>query len=155
MPWSCPEDLKLFKDRTTAHPIVMGRNTWQSLPKKPLPHRLNLVVSKVFSTFVQLFNIKPSKYGLVHTFPELEVALKYAKEKQPDQPIYIIGGASIYRHALEKNLVDRIIVSLIPGEHEGDTYFPELDDSWKQASSTDHKTFKEIVYERNLIVGHS
>ena len=149
IPWRNAEDWKLFKERTTAHPIVMGRKTWQSLPKKPLPNRLNLVVSTQFSNMAQFFDIKQSEYGVVHAFPSLEEALDYAKKKQPDQPIFIIGGEAIYRYALKHNLVDRIIVSLISGKHDGDTYFPELDSSWKEASSTDHKTFKEIVYERN------
>ena len=148
IPWYNPEDLKLFKDRTSGHPIVMGRKTWQSLPKRPLPGRLNLVVSTIFSEVASLFKIKWSDRGQAHVFPDLEVALNYAKDKRPDQPIFIIGGESIYRHALEKNLVDRICVSLIPGEHEGDTYFPELDDSWKEVSCDEHASFKEVVYEQ-------
>ena len=63
--------------------------------------------------------------------------------------LFIIGGEKLYSYALEHNLVDRIIISLISGKHEGDTYFPKLDSSWKEVSSANHKTFKEIVYERN------
>ncbi len=148
IPWQNSEDLKLFKDRTTGHSIIMGRNTWLSLPMKPLKNRLNLVVSTQFSATAKYFNINNSEYGASHYFPTLEDALDYAKNKQPDQPIFLIGGEKLYSYALEHNLVDRICVSLIPGKHEGDTYFPKLDGVWKEASSSSYETFKEIVYEK-------
>ena len=87
-----PNDLKRFKALTTGHTIIMGRNTFLSLPKGALPNRRNIVLSRSQKTFPGC-----------DTYVSLEEALKHCT---PDEDIYIIGGASVYRQALK--IADRL-----------------------------------------------
>lgn len=106
IPWHLPADLKLFKQRTTGSGIIMGRATWDSLPKKPLPNRINCVISRT----------KTDGW-----FQSLAEAIDYLKNKTKD--IFIIGGEQIYALALQQNLVDSIILTRVKGEYEGDKFF--------------------------------
>lgn len=111
IPWFAPEDLALFKRETLGGAIIMGRNTWDSLPKKPLPSRENIVVS--------------SKMSGDFVVPSLEAALQRARDLGIPRA-YAIGGASIYREALR--IADRMLITevAIPVA-DADTFFPEFD----------------------------
>ena len=118
LPWRIPEDMKWFKARTEGRPLVMGRKTWESFPKRPLPGRTNIVVTrdKAFR----------AEGGVVVN--SLDAALDVAQGEQPEE-IMIIGGAEIYRAALP--LAGRIYLTSVHGEIAGDTHFPEIDrDQW-------------------------
>ena len=133
IPWYITEDLKLFKKRTIGHSIVMGRNTWESLPRRPLSDRVNIVVSKQYSLdpegLMQTINSRDQN-GVAFCVESIESAMYFLREKFSRNRIFIIGGAQVYKAALDLGVVDKIIVSKIKGNHEGDTYFPELDDNW-------------------------
>lgn len=117
LPWRLPSDLAHFKRTTLGHPIVMGRNTWESLGR-PLPGRPNLVVSR---------NLAYQPEGAT-TFSTLEGAL--AACGTADKAC-IIGGEQLFRHALE--LADEIVATEIHADIEGDTYFPALDPAvWQE-----------------------
>lgn len=151
LPWHNAEDLKAFKDRTVGHCVVMGRNTFDSLPEKfkPLPCRVNIVVSTIYSQVSSIFRMKyETADSKPQVFPALEPALEYAHQRRPGQEVFIIGGARIYQTALEKGLVDRILISRIPGEHEGDAFFPELDDSWVGRVVEQYETFDVWEHRR-------
>lgn len=81
--WRIPEDLKHFKERTLGHPVIMGRKTWDSLPKKPLPGRRNIVLSRRDG-----FNPKGAEI-----VSSVEEALKATENEDP----FIIGGSEIYK----------------------------------------------------------
>lgn len=134
IPWHNSEDLKLFKKTTTGHTIIMGRKTWDSLPIRPLPNRDNYVVSKT---------IKGNKYFEV--FPSLEEALLTYESRalgfKKEEECFIIGGAKLYEYALANNLVDRILLSRIPGSHEADAYFPALGKEWLGVKIKQYDTF--------------
>jgi dihydrofolate reductase len=136
LPWHLSEDLKLFKAHTTGNIVVMGRKTFDSIGR-PLPNRRNIVVSK---------SIKDSeKVAGVAYYPDLEHAIAAAQEG--DGRIFIIGGASIYHQMIEK--ADRLYISLVDGEYEGDTYFPEIkDELWKVVVTEPHAGFTLKIYER-------
>lgn len=136
LPWHLSEDLKLFKAHTTGNIVIMGRKTFDSIGR-PLPNRRNIVVSK---------SIKDSeKVSGVDYFPDLDHAIAAAQEGS--SRIFIIGGASIYHQMIEK--ADRLYISLVDGEFEGDTYFPEVkDDVWKVVATEPHTGFTLKVYER-------
>ena len=105
-----PNDLKRFKQLTTGHTIIMGRNTYDSLPKGALPNRRNVVLS---TTVKELPGCD--------VFPTLDDALKSCA---PDEDIYIIGGASVYRQALP--LADRLCLTEIDDTPaKADTFFPD------------------------------
>ena len=138
IPWKNSEDMATFKALTTNNTVVMGSKTWDSLPKKPLPNRVNIVVS------TQNFDNQP---GVIFC-KTLSQAVKHPSIVGD---VYIIGGASIYDFALSIDIVDEIIASLIPGTHEGDTFFQVLNvyDEWIKLIVKNYKTFKQVTYIKN------
>ena len=127
-----PNDLKRFKALTTGHTIIMGRNTFLSLPKGALPNRRNIVLSR--SAFSSIGEAGRGSFPGCDVYPSLEDALQHCTN---DEDIYIIGGASVYRQALP--LADRLCLTEIDDTPaEADTYFPPYKDEWQEASREDH-----------------
>lgn len=120
-----PDDLKRFKALTTGHTIIMGRKTFESLPKGALPNRRNVVLSS---------NASASCPG-AEVFTSLEKALESCAE---EEEVYIIGGASVYRQALP--LADRLCLTEIDAEApQADAYFPPVDPAmWQEKSREAH-----------------
>ncbi|MEL6534270.1 MAG: dihydrofolate reductase [Bacteroidota bacterium] len=114
--WHLPKDLKHFKTYTKGHMLVMGRKSFESMGMGGLPGRLNMIVTR---------NRAYTAEGCL-VFHSLEEALETAKAHR-QQEVYILGGGEIYRQALEKDLVDRLVITEVHGEFEGDTTFPEFD----------------------------
>ncbi len=137
--WNIPEDLKHFKELTSGHIIIMGENTYHSIGR-PLPNRTNIVVT---------LNESFSALGCL-TVHSLDEALAVARENEKEE-IFIIGGASIYKQFLPQ--VNRLYLTLVSGEHEADTFFPDYSDFTEIISEekmNDGKyTFSFIVMERN------
>ncbi len=152
IPWHLPEDMELFKKRTTGHPVLMGRKTWESLPKKfrPLPKRLNLIVSKTYSDSPNLFLDSVSdpdvKGDVANVFGSIDKAVTYAAMMKPGSEIYVIGGGDIYKECLERGLVDRIIASEVDNDVDGDVFFPQIDHPWVPTRYEDHTGFKVVEY---------
>lgn len=141
IPWYLPEDLKRFKQITMGHPIIMGRKTFESIGK-PLAGRNNIVITRKRNF---------SAEGIV-TVGSLEEALKKAGEANE---AFVIGGAQIYRLALP--LADKIYLTLIDQDLEGDTFFPEVDlkkdfkvieESRALVSVKNQLPYRFIVYQR-------
>ena len=109
--WHLPEDLKRFKRLTTGHSIIMGRKTFESLPKA-LPNRHNIVVTRNQ-------NYSKEEVTVCHS---LEAAIGFTKDD--DQP-FIIGGGEIYKQAI--GLADVIELTRIHSQFEGDVFFPKID----------------------------
>ena len=108
-----PDDLKRFKALTTGHTVVMGRKTFDSLPKGALPNRRNIVLSR--STKLVLPGAE--------IYASLEEALKHCAD---DEQVFIMGGASVYKQAMP--LADRLYMTEIDAEAaEADVYFPAID----------------------------
>ncbi len=117
--WHLPADLKRFKKITTGHHILMGRNTFESIGK-PLPNRTTIIISRNQNYFKDGCLIANS----------LEQAIEMSNE---EENIFIIGGAQIYKYAMEHNLVDVLDITLVHHEFEADVFFPEIDFSvWEQ-----------------------
>ena len=130
-----PNDLKRFKALTTGHTIIMGRNTFLSLPKGALPNRRNIVLSRSTKDFPGC-----------DVYSSLEEALKHCT---PDEDIYIIGGASVYRQALK--IADRLCLTEINDTPEkADTFFPPYND-WKEESREDHEKDERHEYEYSFV----
>ena len=141
-----PNDLKRFKALTTGHTIIMGRNTFLSLPKGALPNRRNIVLSR--SAFVSPPELGGVRGGLNDLFPgcdvypSLEEALAHCA---PDEDIYIIGGASVYRQALP--LADRLCLTEIDDTPaEADTFFPPYEEEWQESLREDHPIDEKHAY---------
>lgn len=119
LPWHIPEDLKFFKEKTKGKIIIQGRKTYESLGYKPLPNRLNIIITRNPDAV-------PFHKDIV-IFTNLEEALEYAKSKTSEygEEVFIGGGEEIYRLALP--YTDRIYLTVIEKEFEGDAKFPEFD----------------------------
>ena len=142
LPWYLPADLRHFKRITMGHHLVIGRRTWEELGK-PLPGRTMVVVTRSRRFVAEGATIVGS----------LERALETAAAD--DEP-FIGGGAQIYRAALTRDLVDRIYLTRIHAEVEGDTFLPEIDfDEWHLVSEERHEAdeknefpYSFLIYER-------
>jgi dihydrofolate reductase len=122
LPWHYPEDFRFFKNTTRGHAVIMGRKSWDSLEKRPLPARPNLVVTR--QAGIELAG------ALV--FPDLDSAIA-ASFKLGEPPPFIIGGAQIYAQSLPR--VTRMYITEIQAEYPGDTVFPPFPvDEWRVVS---------------------
>ena len=130
-----PNDLKRFKQLTTGHTIIMGRNTFLSLPKGALPNRRNIVLSRSKKAFPGC-----------DVYPSLEEALLHCA---PDEEVYIIGGASVYKQALP--LADRLCLTEIDDTPaEADTFFPPYDD-WHETAREDYGTDERHAFPYSFV----
>lgn len=144
LPWQNSEDLKLFKKRTIGKIVIMGRKTWESLPKKPLPDRFNIVLTRQQpeGEWQDTNQVKGSIIPINTVWSNnLPAALDLAVK---DTEIFIIGGAEIYKQSML--LADRILISKIPGEYEGDVFFPSLE-GWTGKQTEEHETFNVWEYK--------
>ncbi len=123
LPWHIRSDLKRFKEITHSKPVIMGSATWDSLPRKPLPGRLNLVVSR---------DPKFEAEGGIacgSLFEALDIAREHAVEDGAPTPgdleICCIGGANVFGQLLPK--ANRLYVTHVHATVDGDTFFPEID----------------------------
>ncbi len=120
MLWHLPADFKYFKFMTSTHHIIMGRKTFDSIGK-PLPNRTSVVITR-----------NPDfSYDGVIVVNSLEKAIEVAK-KRGDDEAFVIGGGQIYKEALP--LADVVYLTEVKTEVDGDTFFPELGNEWKEES---------------------
>jgi dihydrofolate reductase len=139
LPWHLPADLRHFKNTTMGHHLIIGRRTWDEVGG-PLPGRKMVVItrSRTFSA---------EGATVVHS---LEEALEAAAD---DSEPFIGGGAYIYRMALARDLVDRLYITRIHAEVEGDTFFPEIDlDDWILVSEEHHEADEKNEYPYSFLV---
>lgn len=142
LPWRLSQDLRRFKQLTMGHHLVIGRRTWEEVGT-PLLGRTMVVVTR---------DRKFAAQGVLVAH-SLDEALELARDD--DEP-FIGGGAEIYRMALERSLVDRLYITRVHADIEGDTVFPEIDlEAWRLISREDHEAddknqypFSFMVYER-------
>jgi len=135
--WKLSSDLKRFKELTTNNPVVMGRKTYESIGR-PLPNRRNIIITRNSEYEVEGCEIVSS----------LEVALLLT-----NNDCFIIGGGEIYKQSLE--IADKIYLTVVHKDFEGDTSFPELNETWvkidvKEFTSDDKNEYDYsfIEYER-------
>jgi dihydrofolate reductase len=138
LPWRLKSDLALFKRLTIGKPVIMGRKTWDSLPKKPLPGRLNLVLSRDGS-------FEPQGAIACERFSEaVEIAREQAAEDGVEE-VCVIGGTALFEIALPR--ARRLYLSEVDAEVEGDAYFPALDESvWREVRRESHPAGPEDDY---------
>lgn len=139
LPWKLSDDLKYFKALTLGHHILMGRKTYESIGR-PLPGRTTVIITRGgFDA--------PEGCVVAHSIPEAIAAC------QGDEEIFFVGGAELYRQALP--IVNRLYLTEIQAEVEGDAWFPEYNrDDWKETSRDRRKDeasglhYHFVVYDR-------
>lgn len=125
MPWHLPEDFQHLKTMTAGCPIIMGRRTWESLPSsvRPLPGRRNMVITGDASRAAEI------QAAGGETASCLAEAYRRVLEAghEPDRPVWIFGGNSVYTEAISSGLTDAAVITVIDLDVDGDTHAPELD----------------------------
>ena len=140
--WNMPADLAYFKQVTKGHFVIMGRLSFESLGGKSLPGRVNIIVTR---------NREYRKENCL-VFHSLEDALA-AGDQHKQEEVFILGGGKIYAEALDKGLVNRMYITEIHGEFEGDTYFPRFDRStWEEVKREDHEADEQNPYPYTFVV---
>jgi dihydrofolate reductase len=139
MPWHLPNDMKHFKNLTWGMPVIMGRKTFESLGK-PLPGRKNIVISRQPGWQAE---------GTV-TVKSLDDALFVARGTDAKE-VFVIGGGEIYRLAYEK--ARRIYLTRVNAEPDGDSFFPELEDTeWHLVQEINHGKDEKHLYDYSFQV---
>lgn len=130
--WHMPADLKFFKQTTSGHTVIMGRKTFESVGK-PLPNRRNIVITRDRE-------LKIDQVEVVHSLDE---ALNVTRNEE--KPVFIVGGAEIYRQALPKT--DTLYLTTIHHTFDADTFFPEIDRTeWQVISTETHQADEKNKY---------
>lgn len=144
LPWHLPEDLKVFKRITMGHPIIMGRKTHESIGRV-LPGRENIVLTRKQ-------NYSAPGCTIIHSVDDI----KKLNAERKDEELFVIGGAELFNHVLDFS--DRLYITLIEDEFEGDTFFPEINQNvWnlvsKEKGIKDEKNpynYYFMIYEKNI-----
>ena len=142
--WHLPADMKYFKETTKGYPVIMGRKNYESIPERfrPLPGRLNIVLSR------------QEDYPLadgVKLCSDLEQALILAEGTGKDKA-FIIGGGEIYKEALERNLTDKMLITWVGAELDGDAFFPSFDESqWSSQTLMHLPSDESHAYEMRFM----
>lgn len=148
LPWRIPEDSARFQAVTLGHTVIMGRKTWEhDVEQCPLKHRHNIVVSR--SSNARAVSPRCPNYPFELSWANsLNDALSNVKAEE--KKIFIVGGATLYKEALA--IADTLDLTLIDGEFEGDTFFPEyselLSDEFKLAQREAHPGYRFDTYRR-------
>lgn len=135
--WKIKDDMKLFKENTLNQTVIMGKNTWESIPTKfrPLPNRNNIVISRTVG-----------ELGEAEVANSIEKSLEIAKKYNTE--IFCIGGAQIYKEFLEKDLIEVLHISWVKQNYDGNIFFPEIDfNNWEEMEKTE---FEEFIYKKYI-----
>lgn len=137
--WHLSDDLKRFKRLTSGNPVIMGKNTYYSLPIRPLPNRTNIVITDVEGEQIDDC--------------EMAYSIKDAISKMDtDKENFVIGGASIYSQFMD--CADKLYITWVHEEFEADTFFPDIDESiWEVKSKEDFlETNEKNPYPSSLVI---
>lgn len=133
LPWHLPADLMHFRQLTTGHAVVMGKRTFESLPKGPLPNRKNIVLTSTMSEGVNKGYYEADS---------LEDAVFLCEH---EEQMFIIGGSTVYKQSIDK--VDSLYITWVHAEFTADTYFPELKmEEWIEVKREDFTADEKNPY---------
>lgn len=139
--WRLPADMRRFKDLTTGHAVIMGRKTFESLPKGPLPNRKNVILTTM------------PEAGFVNCFAceSMGAALDICEK---EDEIFILGGALVYRQALR--IADKMYITSVHGEFkDADTFFPVVNwDMWEEVERQEFPADAKHAYPYTFLTYH-
>lgn len=139
IPWHLPADFKYFKENTLGKIIVMGLRTFESIGGKPLPERKNVVLNNDPNY------IPPQECFVARSIEEV---VEFSKK---DGEVMICGGASVYKQFLP--LADRLYLTYVHANPEGDTYFPEVNlAEWNEVKRIDCKADEKNAFDYSFVV---
>ena len=140
--WHIPDDMKRFKRLTLGHPIIIGRKTFESIVQmlgKPLPGRTNIVVTRD-----PMWDFVSPTSDTVIVADSIEDAIEKTKEAPGSEEIFIGGGGQIYAAALP--LVDKLYLTLIEDDKEGDSYFPAYEKEFTKVTFDESRDYEGLKY---------
>lgn len=129
LPWKIKSDMHKFKKLTIGdgnNAVIMGKNTWDSIPNKPLKSRDNLILSNTLSFDYSVLNENTNKEYRHKTFSCVDNIIEYC-ESASYETIWIIGGHSIYTNFLNRDLVNKLYVTYLDNDYDCDTFFPKVE----------------------------
>tara|TARA_A100001037_G_C15127377_1_gene626924 strand:+ start:1115 stop:1618 length:504 start_codon:yes stop_codon:yes gene_type:complete len=141
--WHLPKDMKYFKEKTLGHHIIMGRKNFESIPHKfrPLRNRVNIIVTRNKDY--------TAKDCIIAT--SIESAIDYSKSNKEDE-VFIIGGGEIYKQSIQKNLVDKIYLTRVHADFDGDTFFETPSPNWMIESEVKKKKDEKHLFDYTFLV---
>lgn len=132
--WHLPADMKHFKDMTTGHAVVMGKRTFESLPKGPLPNRRNIVLT----------SIPEGNFDKYYEAISLQDAIELCEK---EDKVFIIGGSSVFKQALNLPAVENMYITWVHEEFMADAFFPKFDEKeWELVKSERHEADEKNPY---------
>lgn len=138
--WNIPEDMKRFRRLTTGNTVIMGKRTWYSLPKRPLPDRRNMVITDISGEVIE---------GAVMAYSIDDAVSKCLKNEEA----FIIGGGSIYRQFMP--IAGKLYITHVHSKAPADVFFPEIDpEVWNEVNREDYPStgltpaYAYVIYER-------
>ena len=147
LPWHLPDDMKFFQRTTRGHHVITGRKNYETIPLKyrPLKDRVNIIVTR---------NKEYEAPGAIVEH-SLDDAIEIARKAGEDE-LFIIGGGQVYREAFAEDVIDKLYLTIVHAQVEGDTLFPTVDPQrWKEVSREHHAmdekheiAFSFVVLER-------
>lgn len=139
LPWHLPADFKYFKEKTSNKTIVLGLNTFKSIGEKPLPNRKHIVLND------DLNYVAPEDCFVAHSINEVLEMVKNEDE------VMICGGESVYKQFLP--LANRLYLTYIHQNFEGDTFFPEFEiNDWQEISRENHEPDEKNLYKYSFVI---
>lgn len=141
--WRIPGDMRRFKELTTGHPIIMGRKTYESIGK-PLPNRTNIIITRDKNYSAPGCIVTNSLQEALEKAEEVETQPSPEATAGKESEIFIIGGGEIYKEGLK--LTDKLYLTLIHEEKEGDIYFPDYPEFKKEISREERETENGLKY---------
>ncbi len=154
LPWKIKTDMLKFKELTIGNSnnaVIMGKNTWESIPNKPLKSRNNLILSNTLSFDYRVLDEKLNKEYINKTFTSVNNLINYCISASYET-IWVIGGSSIYNSFLDNNLVDKLYITYLDYEFNCDTFFPEFDlKKYKLVEETIHNIGEDKSVNNKLL----
>lgn len=147
LPWTITGDMKRFVELTTGNKnnsIIMGKNTWDSLPKKPLKNRKNIILSSSMQNTknIQFNQIKKQHVSVFNNTNDLLFGIRHNNLEEH----WVIGGEQIYKEFLDLNIVSKVyITNVISNIEKYDAFFPTLSNNFKQIYKSDYNTEQYII----------
>lgn len=138
LPWKLKKDLQHFSAYTQNKPIVMGRKTFESIGR-PLPNRKNIVISS-------LLEPQEGLEVVANLNQAIEVASQWNKDNSTEEEIVLIGGGYVFEES--KNIVNKLVLTRVECEIDGDVFYPQIDlSNWKEISKESYKRDSENEYD--------
>lgn len=145
--WDLPRDMKHFRETTSGHTVIMGRKTFESIGR-PLPKRRNIIITRDTTYMKDGIEVANSLDEALR-MASLENGKKF-EENQDEVEVFIIGGAEIYKQAIEK--ANRLYITHVKANFNADVYFPVIGPEWKEISRSDYEADNENKFPHSFVI---